>query len=185
MKDTNSQSRWNDKWDNDDKNNRYVEEHDILAQIIQPYLKNEIADLGCGNGMMTSEHGGHVWGIDHAMSGIVRAIELNPAGTYLTGDARKTPWPDKMFDTVLLSEILEHFADFQPLMDEAKRLCRGHIVVTVPWNSRGNEHYHPHWPLPYAARVLSYMGEVIELRRIKHPKGFWVLGYVEAGIGGL
>lgn len=179
IKNFNSVDRWDRKWADMEAEHRYTHEHLDLARELQPYLINEIADLGCGNGMMTNNKDGHVWGIDQSTEAIRKAIEKNPDACFVIGQAHNTPWESNMFDTVLLSEIIEHYPYFTDLLDEAIRLSRGHIVAVVPYNSCGSEHYHPHWSIPYAAEVLSYCGEIVELRRIKHERGFWLLAYVE------
>jgi SAM-dependent methyltransferase len=42
------------------------------------------------------------------------------------------PFQDRSFDTVLLFEVLEHVANFEPLLAEAFRVARKNVLITVP-----------------------------------------------------
>jgi ubiquinone/menaquinone biosynthesis C-methylase UbiE len=42
------------------------------------------------------------------------------------------PFGDKSFDTVIMSEVLEHLFEPQMLLQEAKRVSRKNVLITVP-----------------------------------------------------
>lgn len=177
MKDPNSKAYWDEKWGSHEK--EYVANHDVMYAEVRPYMKGEVADLGCGNGFIGNDIGDRYHGIDISESGIKKAQEYNPQGDFIVGDARSTPWGNRSFDTVLLLCIVEHFERFKPLIWEALRICRGRIVMILPWNSRGSEHYHPHWNIRKVVDAFSDDGEIVEYRQIPHKSGKWVLVVIE------
>jgi ubiquinone/menaquinone biosynthesis C-methylase UbiE len=42
------------------------------------------------------------------------------------------PFPHKRFGSAVCTEVLEHVADYQSLLAEIARVCKGTVVVTVP-----------------------------------------------------
>lgn len=61
-----------------------------------------------------------------------RGKTVPPLKYFVQADAHHLPFKDKRFDTVTLSEILEHPVNPIQLLTEAKRLARKRILVTVP-----------------------------------------------------
>ncbi|MBA3282765.1 MAG: class I SAM-dependent methyltransferase [Acidimicrobiia bacterium] len=49
------------------------------------------------------------------------------------GDAGMLPFPDGSADLVTSIEVLEHLPTFEPAVAEMARICRGRLVVSVPW----------------------------------------------------
>jgi len=49
------------------------------------------------------------------------------------GDAGVLPFPDRRADLVTSIEVLEHLPTFEPAVAEMARICRGRLVVSVPW----------------------------------------------------
>jgi SAM-dependent methyltransferase len=177
MKDSNSTDHWNTKWVTTEP--QYVLDHNVMYAEVRPYMKGDIIDLGCGNGYIGHDIGDRYSGIDHSEEGIKKAREYNPQGTFHVGDMRDTPFEDRSADTVLLTAVVEHFSNYKPVLWEAKRICRGRIVAILPYQSRGPEHYHPHWPIEKAVDAFRDIGEIVEYRQISHDKGKWVLVVVE------
>ena len=59
------------------------------------------------------------------------------------GDITRWDAPDASFDVVTLLEVLEHIPDVQKAVDNAVRLARRYVVVTVPSKPDDNpEHIH-------------------------------------------
>ena len=48
------------------------------------------------------------------------------------GDVTALPYPDGAFDLVLAIEVLEHVDDPPAALAEVARVCRGHLVASVP-----------------------------------------------------
>jgi SAM-dependent methyltransferase len=108
-----------------------------------------VIDVGCGAGRHTFEayrRGADVVAFDrdtaqlHEVDEILRAMADNgeaPASATaeaVTGDARSLPFPDRTFDCVIASEILEHIPEDDAAISELIRVLKvgGTLAVTVP-----------------------------------------------------
>lgn len=75
------------------------------------------------------------------------------------GDLLSLPFPDASFDSVLLTEVLEHCAEPQRGVDEARRVLKpgGLLMVTSPflWPWHGVEgEYHDYWRFTHQGWAL-------------------------------
>jgi len=65
----------------------------------------------------------------------VTTLDFDEAvGPNVVGDVTRIPCDDDAFDCVIAAEVLEHipFDEFGKALAELGRVCRGHIVVTLP-----------------------------------------------------
>lgn len=76
--------------------------------------------------------------------------------------AKELPFPDNYFNTVLTCEILEHcFPCYvHKLIDEAYRVSKGIVLITVPDGSRG-----PHYEADRVEHIMHYMVWTEEIMR--------------------
>lgn len=106
-------------------------------------------DLGCGEGrhlhaLYYARHV-HVIGVDLGLEDLQKAraaFALNPlyeAGgarhfSFAMADALALPFPDRCFNLVICSEVLEHIPDYQTALDEVYRVLKpgGTLAVSVP-----------------------------------------------------
>lgn len=88
--------------------------------------------------------------------------------------AENIPLPDKYVDTVVLGDILEHVKDPNIVLQEAKRLTRDRIIITVPneWKWKKND------PRISAFHTREYhlsqgkdLKELCKDSTIRHPSG--------------
>jgi 2-polyprenyl-6-hydroxyphenyl methylase/3-demethylubiquinone-9 3-methyltransferase len=91
----------------------------------------EVADIGCGAGTqarMWAEAGHRVRGLDVNEPLIQlarqRAADQGLDIRFEVGSATALPWPDACIDVALVPELLEHVADWQPVVNEAARVVR-------------------------------------------------------------
>lgn len=85
-----------------------------------------ILDLGAGEGYVGREVARRVDG-DVSLADI---RDLNRTNLPLTlYDGKRLPFEDHTFDAVLLVYVLHHAADPDQLVEEARRVCRGRIIV--------------------------------------------------------
>ncbi len=107
-------------------------------------------DLGCGRGRHTHAlyyHGAlHAVGLDlgfadvlETRKGFEQAPDLSAHAVQrrfdlLVGDALQLPFKPSSFDRIICSEVLEHIADYQTVLDEIWRLTKpgGKIGISVP-----------------------------------------------------
>ena len=91
-------------------------------------LQGRLLDSGCGNQPFREWYGPHV---DEVV-----CMDAAPLpGVHVMGFANALPFADAAFDTVLLTQVLEHVDDVEAATAELVRVLRpgGHAIVTVPY----------------------------------------------------
>lgn len=86
-----------------------------------------VLEVGPGNGHTTWLL--RSWGLQ------VDTLDFDPAlKPDIVGDVTALPLEDKSYDCVLAAEVLEHlpWSDFALALRELRRVCRGHVVLTLP-----------------------------------------------------
>lgn len=103
-----------------------------------------VLDIGCGSGYGTAELASSatcVVGLDLAADAIEHARQhySSPAVAFLQGSARALPFPDGAFELVVTFELIEHLAEWHPLLAEARRVLApgGQFIVSTP-----NKHFY-------------------------------------------
>lgn len=97
-------------------------------------------------------------------------------GVDVIGFADRLPFADASFDTVMLTEVLEHVGDLESAVAEVHRVLRpgGHALVTMPY-------LYPTHEAPYDFRRLTHFG----LRAVLERHTLEVLELDAKGGGGL
>lgn len=100
----------------------------ILANLIQEYIpsKSLVLDIGCGNMLISKvlrdRIGICVRGID--------VIDMNLTNLpHQIFDGKKIPFSGNSFDVSLLIGVLHHVEDQQILLEEAKRVTGGRVII--------------------------------------------------------
>jgi 2-polyprenyl-3-methyl-5-hydroxy-6-metoxy-1,4-benzoquinol methylase len=124
------------------------EAHDHVLQVLETRLHDagsgagRVLDLGCGDGALAARmaaQGAVVTGVDPSPAAIERAREAHPDMTWaLPAEDGRLPVGDASFDVVTCVNVLQHVADTQMLMSEARRVLvpGGLFVTAVPHHGR-------------------------------------------------
>ena len=103
------------------------------ARILAPGPDHNVLDVGTGEGMFWRESQPPVLaGVDlrhEALEAAVREIGLLPA----VADATQLPYAAATFDLVTAIEVLEHLPNPEAALDEIRRVTKGRIVISTPW----------------------------------------------------
>lgn len=122
---------------------------DLVGALYQQYLplfaKGSLADLGCGNVPLYAAYKDLVEDItcvdwpnsSHSHSYLDHACDLN----------QPLPLPTNAFDTLILSDVLEHIAEPQLLWLEMARILKpgGILLLNVPFYYRIHEAPHDYY----------------------------------------
>lgn len=138
-------------------------------QAIERYAHGTLIDLGCGNAPLTALYAPRVdeyyWAdwpnSAHQKFELDYEIDLN--GTL--------PFGPSSFDTVLLSDVLEHIASPDKLLGQISTMLRpgGNLIVGVPFLY--HVHEHPHDYHRYTRFKLEWFAkdhglEVVDIREV-------------------
>jgi len=101
-----------------------------------------VLDIGSGDGTLAARiaaHGAGVTGLDPSPAALERARDAHPALHWIApADDGSLPLGDAGFDIVTCVNVLQHVADTQSLLSEARRvLVRGGLLlIAVPFHGR-------------------------------------------------
>jgi ubiquinone/menaquinone biosynthesis C-methylase UbiE len=107
----------------------------VFAQVAAEQPAAQVVEVGCGEGEVTKRLAGR-W--DQVLALDLPAPELRadwaglPGPTWLHANAERLPFADDAFDVGVAVEVLEHLTDPETGLAELARVCRGHLVVSVP-----------------------------------------------------
>ena len=99
-------------------------------------------DLGCGIGQVTAalaDLGANAVGVDISEVALERARAAHPALEFKAPSPEgRLPFADAVFDAVVCLHVLQHVADTQLFLSEARRVLKpaGRLAVAVPWHGR-------------------------------------------------
>ena len=97
-----------------------------------------ILEVGCGTGTVTRAltENYKVTGLELSSVGVQKVRELGI--TCVQGSIDELPFPDKSFDMVIASEVLEHLDEeiFTKGLRQLARVASRYILITVPNNER-------------------------------------------------
>lgn len=122
-----------------------IAQDDLVEDLMSPELKKaqarkavayvgdcgRVLDVGVGKGVLLHELSGQKVGVDIAME----YLRFSRNEAHLAASvAESQPFRDKAFDTVFLTDILEHVIDPGIVLQEAKRVLvpGGKLLVRVP-----------------------------------------------------
>ncbi len=119
-------------WENLTLSKYEQEKIEIIRQII-PADVNSIADIGCGNGIITNQliDNWSVIGVDRSWAAL-QFVKSNK----LQAEINNTPFKTNSIDLILCSEVLEHLPEpvLVQSIAELKKIARKYLLITVPNN---------------------------------------------------
>ena len=95
-----------------------------------------VVDIGIGEGFALERMfpaGTPAIGLEYRHDKALVASQKLPAVGVVRGDAGVLPFPDRSADLVTSIEVLEHLPGYEQAVVEMARICRGRLVISVPW----------------------------------------------------
>jgi ubiquinone/menaquinone biosynthesis C-methylase UbiE len=117
--------------------------HERVLSLLEGELQGtRVLDVGSGDGAFAARlasAGAVVTGLDPSSVALERARSAHPEMDWVAPDVDgRLPFADASFDVVTLVSVLQHVADTQSLLSEARRVLIAHglLVVAVPFHGR-------------------------------------------------
>jgi len=83
-----------------------------------------VLELGCGQGdLLFALSPSHGVGVDFSKSAIDRAISLHPHLEFILADAQNVELGERVFDYIIVSELVNDVWDVQTLLESLKKYC--------------------------------------------------------------
>jgi predicted SAM-dependent methyltransferase len=150
-----------------------------LKEVTAEQCEGSTLDVGCANGDSTAIMKRHnpsldLTGLELTDWGYEEAIKNHPELRFIQGDAKKLPFPDQSFDTVVLDHIIEHFRDPVPLILEARRVARKRVVIGIPIMHLNDPDHKIAWRLDDFRNLLFGFFPRFHFRGMREPDGIEV-----------
>lgn len=135
---------WDGLWKSDDpraeiedgKNDHFVTVY--TKKFIIPNRSKKILEGGCGKGNLVyalTRKGYDAYGVDYADQTVEAIHRVMPELQVQSGDVRKLPFSDGLFDGYWSLGVIEHFYDgYDPILREMHRVLKkgGYLFLTFP-----------------------------------------------------
>ncbi|MDY6786497.1 MAG: methyltransferase domain-containing protein [candidate division WOR-3 bacterium] len=104
--------------------------YSIIASLIA--CKGTILEIGSGNGLLCSFTDRIIHSLD------ISQVNNRAHALKTEGDIYDMPYRDNTFDTIILSQVLEHLEHPVAALTEIKRILtpEGSVIITVPYNEQ-------------------------------------------------
>ncbi len=152
-------------------------------------LENPILDLGIGDGHFsaTTLAGKIDTGVDPSFISLKEAQSYNAARSLCVASGDGLPFPDHYFSTIISNSVLEHIAQLDPVLREARRVLEknGKFILCVP-----NDNFTQNLSIGVYLKKLGMQGAAKKyqelfnkISRHHHPDPFevWKKRFQDAG----
>lgn len=109
----------------------------ILKQVFKFKKRGKLLEIGCSVGYLlrlAKNKGFEIQGIELDVKAMEYANKLLGKGTVINTTLQEAKFPDKHFDVVVMSHVLEHISNPGNLLREIKRILKnnGIMVISAP-----------------------------------------------------
>lgn len=154
---------------NDQSQNDYWAQtrRSVLDNWIDEVAPDSLLDVGCGSGYLADYlgvNGSFVVGIDIDQDSVALAARRSNVDSAIVGDATALPYPADTFECILLGDVVEHFENPRPILDECRRILvrDGVLVISVPafrWLWGPHDEHNDHADRYNASRLSTVVGD--------------------------
>ncbi|MFN7164562.1 MAG: class I SAM-dependent methyltransferase [Hyphomonas sp.] len=117
-----------------------------IAAITADIVGTSAMDVGCGTGALLRQVRaartdlGALVGVDFVID-----PDLTDEGIqYFAAKVEALPFPDKSFDTVICTHVIEHIVDYRAAIAELRRVARRRLIIVVPREREYRYTFNPH-----------------------------------------
>ena len=144
--------------------------------LMARFAEGNVLDMGCGNGellrWLAYEKPGLDWltGVDFSPEAVRIAQERQQKTMFTVGDiadiADMANWPVSHYDTVILTETLEHVGNEAVVIANIRRVAKdgANVIITVPYKDRNRSPEHVReYTIEDAVRIGNAIGTVMHI----------------------
>jgi ubiquinone/menaquinone biosynthesis C-methylase UbiE len=145
----------------------------LVIEAINTYAHGRLLDIGCGNKPFlkyTQKHVSEHIGLDHHDS------PHGKESVDVFGYADDLPFENSSFDTILLTQVIEHIENPKNVFSEVSRVLKSDGVLIISWPFLYPIHEAPRDFYRYTKYGVTYLSENAGLQIInfKAVSGFWI-----------
>jgi SAM-dependent methyltransferase len=141
-----------------------------LAAITADIVGASAMDVGCGTGALLRRVRaartdlGALVGVDFVIDPALKEEGIQ----YFAAKVEALPFPDKSFDTVICTHVIEHIVDYRAAIAELRRVARRRLILVVPREREYRYTFNPHVNFfPYTHSFLRAVMPVPESYHIR------------------
>lgn len=122
----------------------------ITEQVLRylPTVAGGVIDIGCGDGFLAytlcKRHGARFAALDLSSQRLAHVRKQLPMACLIQADARRLPFKDGAFETVICTEVVEHIPEYRQTVQELLRITRRLLIITVPYDQEPVKMTCPH-----------------------------------------
>lgn len=139
--------------------------NDCVSRIIADVTPGSVCDVGCGTGALIRRIRDARSDCD-AFTGVDFVVEDAAAiegVTYVAARIEELPFPDRHFDTVICTHVIEHVLEYRQAIAELRRIAARRLIIVVPREREYLYSFNPHFNFfPYAHSFLRAVHPVPE-----------------------
>lgn len=131
-----------------------------IRAIAADVAGTNVVDVGCGTGALLRRiraarpELAALTGIDFVIEPDIRDDGID----YVAAKVEALPYPDKTFDTVVCTHVIEHVVDYRAAIAELRRVARRRLIIVVPREREYRYTFNPHLNFfPYTHSFLRAM----------------------------
>jgi ubiquinone/menaquinone biosynthesis C-methylase UbiE len=133
----------------------------ISVTCIARIVSDVDGGIGCGTGqllqLVREAHGakiGRFVGVDFIIPEHFRGEGFQ----FVEAQIERLPFPERAFDTVICTHVLEHILDLRAAISELRRITRKRLLIVVTREREGIYTFNPHFNFfPYSHSFLRAM----------------------------
>ena len=128
-----------------------------IDRIVADVIGESVCDVGCGTGVLLRriqqerEGRGRYTGVDF----VVDDAAALPGIDYAAAKIEALPFPDRAFDTVICTHVIEHVLEYRQAIAELRRITARRLIIVVPREREYRYSFNPHFNFfPYTHSFL-------------------------------
>lgn len=137
-----------------------------IRRLVELLLPGSVCDVGCGTGHLLGVLAANSKDVPRKFTGVDFQLESgvsqrHPAIEFREADVEHLPFPDRAFDTVICTHVLEHVLRIDRTILELRRITARRLLIIVPLEREYRFTFNPHVHFfPYPHSFLRHISPV-------------------------